>query len=168
MLLYLDTDSCFWAVHHPSFEDNILPSMKTSYDLQKNNFVNSKTLLGNFFRIIKNIEKKKSHLFSAGYLVSEWASDTLHIYGEKMYRIGYKDATQPQIHLKGIMKGLHPLLNKEENSRKLCKDQQTVIIQTGFKRVNQGISMVTETKSFNSAIQPKKRKFVEAGYSVTY
>ena len=53
MLLYLDTDSCFWAVHHPSLEDNVLPSMKASYDLHKDNFVNSNTLLGKKFNNIK-------------------------------------------------------------------------------------------------------------------
>ena len=85
-----------------------------------------------------------------------------------MYRTGYNDATHPQIHLKGVMKGLQSQLNTEENANKLYKEKKTVIIQTGLKRVNQGMSMVTETKFFERALQPKKRRFFEAGYSVTY
>ena len=46
--------------------------------------------------------------------------------------------------------------------------RKKLIIQTGLKRGNQGMSMVTETKFFESALQPKKRRFFEAGYSVTY
>ena len=81
-----------------------------------------------------------------------------------MYRTGYNDATLPQIHLKG----LQSQINTEENVNKLYKEKKTVIIQTGLKRVNQGMSMVTETKFFDNALHPKKRRFFEAGYSVTY
>ena len=85
-----------------------------------------------------------------------------------MYQTGYNDATQPQIHIKGVMKGVQSLLNTAENANKLYKEKKTVIIQTGLKRVNQGMSMVTETKFFDNALHPKKRRFFEAGYSVTY
>ena len=42
-----------------------------------------------------------------------------------MYRTGYNDATLPQIHLKGVMKGLQSQLNTEENANKLYKEKKT-------------------------------------------
>ena len=42
-----------------------------------------------------------------------------------MYRTGYNDATLPQIHLKGFMKGLQSQLNTEENANKLYKEKKT-------------------------------------------
>ena len=80
-----------------------------------------------------------------------------------MYRTGYNDATQPQIHIKGVMKGVQSLLNTAENANKLYKEKKTVIIQTGLKRVNQGMSMVTETKFLKVLYNLKKEDFLRLG-----
>ena len=65
--------------------------------------------------------------------------------------------------LLGVMKGLQSLLNTEENVNKLYKEKKTVIIQTGLKRVNQGMSMVTETKFLKVLYNLKKEDFLRLG-----
>jgi len=47
-LLYLDTDSCYWAVHHKNLADNVAPHMKNSYEQNKNSYVDSTTLLAGY------------------------------------------------------------------------------------------------------------------------
>ena len=45
-LIYLDTDSCYFAIHHKRLEDNVAIHMKASYDLLKDQHVDSSSLLG--------------------------------------------------------------------------------------------------------------------------
>lgn len=85
-----------------------------------------------------------------------------------MYRLGFNEH-EPQIHLKSIARGLHKELNKEENSKRLFPGQNTVIIQTGLRRqIGGGVNLVTESKNIVEGVQPKKRKFLSSGYSITY
>ena len=91
-LLYLDTESCYWAVHHKILADNVAPHMKNSYEQNKNSYVDSTTLL-------------------AGYLITEHIAQRMSIFGEKMYKLHF-DSQEPEVHLKGIKKGLHKKILK--------------------------------------------------------
>lgn len=107
-------------------------------------------------------------MFLAGYLVTENVVDAMNIYGEKMYRLSslQKD---PEIHVKGVMRGLHKELKKPENSQKLFIEANTILIQSGFRRqAGGGINLETMTKSITNGVQPKKRAFIDKNHSITY
>ena len=47
---------------------------------------------------------------------------------------------EPEIHVKGIQRGLHKELKKPENASKLFPEAQTIIIQSGLRRTAWGWS----------------------------
>ena len=146
-LLYLDTDSCYWAVHHKNLADNVASHMKKSYEQNKNSYIDSNNLL-------------------AGYLITEHVALQMSLYGEKMYKLQF-ESLETEIHLKSINKGLHKEF--KNNSHSLYADAKTVIVQSGFRRLpGGGIDLVTETKRILNGVQPKKRFFIDSQHSCTY
>jgi hypothetical protein len=92
----------------------------------------------------------------------------MNIYGEKMYRLQYAQK-EPEIHVKGIMRGLFKELKNPENYRKLYAEANTVIIQSGFRRnPGGGINLETMTRFTKNGVQPRKRAFVDSNHSITY
>ncbi len=104
----------------------------------------------------------------AGYLVTENIVDVMNIYGEKMYRLEALDQG-PEIHVKGIQRGLHKELKKPENASKLYAEAQTVIIQSGFRRQpGGGVNLETTTRQTYNGVKPRKRAFITSQHSITY
>ncbi len=104
----------------------------------------------------------------AGYLVTENIVDVMNIYGEKMYRLEALDQG-PEIHVKGIQRGLHKELKKPENASKLYAEAQTVIIQSGFRRQPGGrVNLETTTRQTFNGVKPRKRAFITSQHSITY
>lgn len=146
-LLYLDTDSCYWAVHHKNLADNVAPHMKKSYNQNKNSYVDSTSLL-------------------AGYLVTEHIAQKMSIFGEKMYKLHF-DSQDSEVHLKGIKKGLHKEF--KDSTHSLYAKDKTIIVQSGFRRqAGGGVYLSTETKYILNGVQPKKRCFINSQHSYTY
>ena len=92
----------------------------------------------------------------------------MNIYGEKMYRLQYQHK-EPEIHVKGIMRGLHKELKTSENYKKLYAAENTVIIQSGFRRnPGGGINLETMTRYTKNGVEPKKRAFLNSSHSISY
>ena len=146
-LLYLDTDSCYWAVHHKNLADNVASHMKKSFEQNKNSYVDSNTLL-------------------AGYLITEHTAQKMSIYGEKMYKLHF-ESQETEVHLKGIKKGFHKEF--KDSTHSLYAKDKTIIVQSGFRRqAGGGVHLITETKHIVNGVQPKKRCFINSQHSYTY
>ena len=95
-------------MHHKNLADNVATHMKNSYEQNKNSYVDSTTLL-------------------AGYLITEHIAQRMSIFGEKMYKQHF-DSQEPEVHLKGIKKGLH-----KDSTNSLYAKDKTVTVQSGFR-----------------------------------
>ena len=148
-VFYMDTDSIFVALCHPKLEENVSPNLRSEFLAELPRYVNT--------RDCQEL---------SGYLLLEETARSAIVFGEKMYTFVSGEGECFKTRLKGVA---------YQNLKHLTVDKSLEIIQPGavlesrrraFKRVHGGpINMVSETKRFKLAIQPRKRKFTRGGHS---
>lgn len=101
-------------------------------------------------------------LFS-GYLLLETVSESMTIYGEKMYNLKPCNNPVAITHLKGISKAVTTIIaNRKPTDGDLFFDDEQAVVQTGLKRnVHGHITVVNNIKLFKSAVLPTKRFFIK-------
>lgn len=139
-----------------------MPELLAAFNSEKDLFIDSTTkLAGEFFKTLPRTFSSFSHFFFSGYLLLETVSDTMDIFGEKMYRLN-ENNTNKSTHLKGISYAVRTQIEKTsplENS--LYIEDKQAVIQTNMKRNLHGhISAVSNCKIFKHAVLPNKRYFV--------
>lgn len=148
-VIYLDTDSIFVALCHPTLEENVSPTLRHDFLTELPQFVNTGA----------------GELLS-GYLLLEESASEAFIFGEKMYTLISNSGDCFKSRMKGFSYNTLQTLTLDQ-----CKElqQSDAVWEThrcALKRVHAGpINMVTETKRFKLAIRPRKRKFVDGGHS---
>ena len=148
-VFYMDTDSIFIALCHPTLEENVSPTLRQDFLAELPQFVNS----------------GDCELVS-GYLLLEESVSEAIVFGEKMYTLLSNDGVCFKTRMKGVSHNNLKTLTLDRSKELLQPDAVLETHRCAFKRVHAGpINMVTETKRFKLAIRPRKRKFVGGGHS---